>query len=143
MTASHLRMKRAGGLPASLKSQFTFMNAPRSVRIESSWRTCGVVVLKSYASRLESIWNARLTWGRRASTKPPPRKSNQRKRSCVMPATKLKEFLDSQNIKYVTISHSSAFTAQEVAASAHIPGKALAKTVMVKLDGRLVMAVLP
>jgi len=60
-----------------------------------------------------------------------------------MPATKLKEFLDSQNIKYVTISHSSAFTAQEVAASAHIPGKALAKTVMVKLDGKLVMAVLP
>ena len=50
-----------------------------------------------------------------------------------MPATKLKEFLDSQNIKYVTISHSSAFTAQEVAASAHIPGKALAKTVMVRI----------
>jgi len=60
-----------------------------------------------------------------------------------MPVTKLKEFLDGQNIKYVTISHSSAFTAQEVAASAHIPGKALAKTVMVKLDGKLVMAVLP
>lgn len=60
-----------------------------------------------------------------------------------MPATKLKEFLDSQNVKYLTISHSTAFTAQEVAASAHIPGKELAKTVMLKLNGKLVMAVLP
>jgi len=30
-----------------------------------------------------------------------------------MPAAKLKEFLDSQKIKYVTITHSTAFTAQE------------------------------
>lgn len=60
-----------------------------------------------------------------------------------MPAGKLREFLDHQNIKYVTISHSSAFTAQEVAQSAHIPGKALAKTVVVKLDGKLALAVLP
>ena len=60
-----------------------------------------------------------------------------------MPATKLREFLDNQNIKYVTVSHSSAFTAQEIAASAHIPGKELAKTVIVKLDAKLAMAVLP
>jgi len=60
-----------------------------------------------------------------------------------MPATKLKEFLDSQNVKYVTISHSAAYTAQEIAASAHIPGQELAKTVMVRLDGKLAMAVLP
>ena len=60
-----------------------------------------------------------------------------------MPAKKLKAFLDSQGAKYVTISHSPAFTAQEVAASAHIPGKELAKTVMVKLDGKMAMAVLP
>ena len=46
-------------------------------------------------------------------------------------------------MKYVTIKHSPAYTAQEVAASAHIPGKEMAKTVMVKLDGRLAMAVLP
>ena len=39
----------------------------------------------------------------------------------------LKEFLDSHDVKYVTISHSRAYTAQEVAASAHIPGKDLAK----------------
>jgi Ala-tRNA(Pro) deacylase len=60
-----------------------------------------------------------------------------------MPVRKLKEFLDSQNIKYVAVNHSQAFTAQEIAASAHIPGKELAKTVIVKLDGKLAMAVLP
>jgi len=60
-----------------------------------------------------------------------------------MPARKLKEFLDEEHIKYVTILHSPAFTAQEVAASAHITGKELAKTVIIKLDGRMAMAVLP
>jgi Ala-tRNA(Pro) deacylase len=60
-----------------------------------------------------------------------------------MPANKLKEFLDSQQIKYVAISHSPAYTAQEVAASAHVRGKDLAKTVMVTLDGKLAMVVLP
>ncbi|RJP32968.1 MAG: deacylase [Candidatus Omnitrophota bacterium] len=57
--------------------------------------------------------------------------------------TTLKNFLDSHNIKYVVISHSPAYTAQEVAASAHIPGKELAKTVMIKVDGKMTMAVLP
>ncbi|MFO7974339.1 MAG: YbaK/EbsC family protein [Candidatus Hydrogenedentota bacterium] len=60
-----------------------------------------------------------------------------------MPVKKLKAFLDSEGIKYVTISHSKAYTAQEVAASAHIPGKEMAKTVMVKLDGDMAMVVLP
>ncbi|OHB80269.1 MAG: deacylase [Planctomycetes bacterium RBG_16_64_10] len=60
-----------------------------------------------------------------------------------MPADKLKQFLDSHRVKYVTIKHSPAFTAQEIAASAHVPGKELAKTVMVKIDGQLAMAVLP
>jgi Ala-tRNA(Pro) deacylase len=60
-----------------------------------------------------------------------------------MPAQKLKRFLDENGIRYVSIQHSPAFTAQEVAASAHIPGRELAKTVMVKLDGTMAMAVLP
>ena len=59
-----------------------------------------------------------------------------------MPVRRLKEFLDNKNIKYMTIFHSQAFTAQEVAAFAHIPGKELAKTVMVKIDGKMSMAVL-
>lgn len=60
-----------------------------------------------------------------------------------MPVKKLKDFLDKNKTKYVSIKHSPTYTAQEIAASAHIPGKELAKTVMVKLDGRLAMAVLP
>lgn len=60
-----------------------------------------------------------------------------------MPVKKLKEFLDSHQIKYVIIGHSPAYTAQEIAASAHVPGKELAKTVVVKIDGKLAMAVLP
>jgi len=60
-----------------------------------------------------------------------------------MPVKKLKEFLDSCDIKYVIVTHSSAFTAQEIAGSAHIAGKELAKTVMVKVDGKMAMAVLP
>jgi Ala-tRNA(Pro) deacylase len=60
-----------------------------------------------------------------------------------MPVKKLKEFLDSERIKYVSIVHSTAYTAQEVAASTHITGKELAKTVIVKLDGEMAMAVLP
>lgn len=60
-----------------------------------------------------------------------------------MPVLKLKEMLDREGVKYVTISHSTAYTAQEIAASAHIPGKEIAKTVMVTIDGRMVMAVLP
>ena len=60
-----------------------------------------------------------------------------------MPVQKLKEFLDSHNIKYVVISHSRAFTAQETAATAHVPVKELVKTVMVKINGKMAMAVLP
>jgi Ala-tRNA(Pro) deacylase len=60
-----------------------------------------------------------------------------------MPIQKLKQFLDGRGIRYVTVRHSPAFTSQEVAASAHISGYEIAKTVMVKVDGKLAMAVLP
>jgi len=60
-----------------------------------------------------------------------------------MPVKKLKEFLDQNKIKYITITHSPAYTAQEIAAIAHIPGKQLAKTVMIKFDNEMGMAVLP
>ena len=60
-----------------------------------------------------------------------------------MPVKKLKDFLDSQKVRYITARHSTAYTAQDIAASAHIPGKELAKTVMVKIDGQMAMAVLP
>lgn len=60
-----------------------------------------------------------------------------------MPTKKLKEFLDSSKIKYVSITHSSAYTAMEIAALAHVPGKDLAKTVMIKINGHMAMVVLP
>jgi Ala-tRNA(Pro) deacylase len=60
-----------------------------------------------------------------------------------MSAQKLKDFLDGHNVKYVTTIHSLAYTAQEIAASAHIAGQELAKTVMVKIDNKIAMAVLP
>jgi Ala-tRNA(Pro) deacylase len=59
-----------------------------------------------------------------------------------MPGTKLKQFLDENQVRYVSVRHSPVYTAQEIAASAHIPGRELAKTVMVKIDGTMAMAVL-
>jgi len=56
---------------------------------------------------------------------------------------KLVEFLDSNKVKYIVVTHSTAFTAQDVAQSAHIPGKEVAKTVVVWMDGAMAMAVLP
>jgi Ala-tRNA(Pro) deacylase len=43
----------------------------------------------------------------------------------------------------VVVSHSVAYTAQGIAALTHIPGKELAKTVIVKTDEKPVMAVVP
>jgi Ala-tRNA(Pro) deacylase len=60
-----------------------------------------------------------------------------------MALAKLTNFLDTHRVGYVVITHSPAYTAQGIAGLAHIPGRELAKTVMVKLDGSLVMAVLP
>ena len=40
-----------------------------------------------------------------------------------MPIEKLKSFLDENDVKYVILSHSKAYTAQEIAAAAHIPGR--------------------
>ncbi len=60
-----------------------------------------------------------------------------------MPVQRLRRFLDEHHVKYLTISHSPAYTSQEIAASAHVKGKELAKTVMIKIDGEVAMAVLP
>lgn len=60
-----------------------------------------------------------------------------------MALSSLTEYLDKHHTRYMVIAHEPAFTAQGIAALAHIPGKELAKTVMVKLDGKLVMTVLP
>ena len=60
-----------------------------------------------------------------------------------MPVEKLKNYLDENKVRYVSIKHSEAFTAQEIAASAHVPGNELAKTVILDIDGKMAMAVVP
>jgi Ala-tRNA(Pro) deacylase len=49
----------------------------------------------------------------------------------------------SQNLAYMTIPHTVANTAKQIAAITHISNKELAKTVIIKVDGVLAMAVLP
>lgn len=60
-----------------------------------------------------------------------------------MPIKKLKSFLDENGVKYVTIRHSSAYTAQEIAAKTHVAGKEFAKTVIIRVGNKLTMTVLP
>ena len=60
-----------------------------------------------------------------------------------MALARLLNYLDENEVRYVILYHSPAYTAQGIAGLAHIPGQELAKTVIVLLDGKLVMAVLP
>lgn len=60
-----------------------------------------------------------------------------------MPIGRLRKYLDDNKIKYVIKSHSIAYTTPEIAALSHVPGKELAKTVIVKINGKTAMAVLP
>ncbi|NWG02277.1 MAG: YbaK/EbsC family protein [Syntrophaceae bacterium] len=56
---------------------------------------------------------------------------------------KLKDYLEKNQVPYEIGVHSMVYTAQEIAATLHIPGKELAKVVMVKADKKMVMLVLP
>jgi Ala-tRNA(Pro) deacylase len=56
---------------------------------------------------------------------------------------RLTDFLDGHGIRYVVIQHSLAFTAREIAVSSHIPTNAIAKSVVLTIDGIRTMAVLP
>jgi len=56
---------------------------------------------------------------------------------------RLKEVLDRAKISYEVYNHPRAFTAQEIAATQHITGRAMAKVVMLNVDGSFIMAVLP
>ncbi len=58
-------------------------------------------------------------------------------------AAKLKEFLDKNRVSYHVLTHRTAFTAQETAATLHVPGKEVAKCVVVRLDEKPALAVLP
>ena len=58
-----------------------------------------------------------------------------------MPFTRLHRLLDANHVEYATIAHPAAYCAQRIAALARVPGHELAKTVIVKVDGRLAMVV--
>jgi Ala-tRNA(Pro) deacylase len=60
-----------------------------------------------------------------------------------MRASRVKDFLDTNRVNYASIVHPTSYTAQGTAAYAHVSGKELAKTVIVKIDSQLAMAVLP
>lgn len=60
-----------------------------------------------------------------------------------MPVRMLSEYLEKNSVNYRCYNHPPAVTALEVAESAHIPGRLLAKTVIVQANGQLMMAVLP
>lgn len=55
---------------------------------------------------------------------------------------RLRAFLDDHDIRYVSIGHSPAFTAQELAARVHVPGRAFLKSVMIRADGKHYQVVL-
>ena len=56
---------------------------------------------------------------------------------------RLESMLKNNKVSYKMFKHPEAFTAQEIAASLHIPGKELAKVVIVKATNRFIMTVLP
>ncbi len=56
---------------------------------------------------------------------------------------KLKDYLEQNQVRYEVGYHERVYTSQEIAAAMHVPGKELAKVVMVKADGKMVMLVLP
>lgn len=60
-----------------------------------------------------------------------------------MPVRKLLDYLNNNKVRYLSIRHSKAFTAIEIAHAAHFHRKDMAKTVLVLLDGKLAMVVLP
>jgi Ala-tRNA(Pro) deacylase len=56
---------------------------------------------------------------------------------------RLRELLEKEKVWYEHEVHRTAYTAQEVAAEEHVPGKMVAKTVVIKVDDHFALAVLP
>ena len=53
------------------------------------------------------------------------------------------DFLDESKVKYEVTEHKPAFTAQHVAAVEHESGKFVAKPVVIRVDDKVLMCVLP
>ena len=56
---------------------------------------------------------------------------------------RLEAYLRDNKVPFEVTHHPLAYTAQEIAAAEHVPGKKLAKVVMVIADGKLAMLTLP
>lgn len=56
---------------------------------------------------------------------------------------KLREYLQKEKITFEPLHHAVAYTASEVAGSQHVSGKEMLKTVIIKVDGKLMMCVVP
>jgi len=55
----------------------------------------------------------------------------------------IKDFLDEKGVNYEVMHHEPAYTAQEVAQSQHVPGRMMAKSVVVKCGGEYIMCIVP
>src|SRR5690242_13552320 len=55
----------------------------------------------------------------------------------------IRDSLERNHARYATLSHPVAYTAQEEAAAAHVPGNEWAKAVVCFADGQPILAVLP
>ncbi|MHC4639427.1 MAG: aminoacyl-tRNA deacylase [Planctomycetota bacterium] len=55
----------------------------------------------------------------------------------------VREYLDERGVNYTVSEHQPSFTAQQVAAAEHEPGQYVAKPVIMKVDEKWVMCVLP
>ncbi|MFQ6058060.1 MAG: aminoacyl-tRNA deacylase [Anaerolineae bacterium] len=56
---------------------------------------------------------------------------------------RMEQYLRDNGVSFQSMTHPEVYTAQEVAAAQHVPGKQVAKVVMVLADGGMVMLVLP
>ena len=60
----------------------------------------------------------------------------------MIPA-KVKKFLDNSGVKYEPINHKTVYTAYDKAATLHMPEKAVGKTLVVRLDGKAAIVIVP
>ena len=56
---------------------------------------------------------------------------------------RLKDHLDREQVPYEVLPHQETYRATDLAQTLHVPGKALAKAVMLRVGDRFVMTVLP
>jgi Ala-tRNA(Pro) deacylase len=60
-----------------------------------------------------------------------------------MISARLKQLLDDHRVVHTVVQHDPAFTAQELAAQMHVPGREFVKVVVVKLDRQPALAAVP